>query len=1157
MRTGGDILEDDLARLLQRWPGGLSARRIGAMLNQPAHLVMGRLVTLQKGGRARLKNGGLWQWIGPLPRALDISSPRASRIGVSPVTAGGRLPDPRQGILSQTRWASFRKLCLYYAECVRLEDRAKVYEYAEKENLKFLTLGHGIDWHSLSSGASIAITAPAQWAEFIRHISGHRSSPRLFVGAPLDVMVFRSNDGEPVKIVSPVFVIQVEHRVEDGRLYLQPVSSVEVNYGWLEKRFKNQDDRRVFMELVGLESPEPENEQGLRAGAMPDLPQIVGAMFRAYRKDWKEFCDLDKLAASPPLQELDQRGIYNRAVIISQPTLKYASRLYEELLWLAQTVPDEDLDRTALTHLFPHEPAAAPVPDIPGESKDEPRRLADVAEYEGLNPQQRVACQYASTSPLSVVTGPPGTGKSRVVAQTMANAAIAGSTVLFSSRNHQAIEAVVPRLNELVSPDMLVIRLARPFGDASPETLAQSLVSMLAGPRPADILDRIGAAVSELDGLLERRLGAERKRQQVFELYQEIDDAEVLYERAFSSLPAGLRAVVSTCAKVPPEMEIHRIGTALEALLTPPTAWVARILWRIRRWLRAKQWLAAAGRLDQEFCQAVGQPPAEIPAISDSMGMSLFLKTLMTWADVSRCAATGVRLVKLRDALQLLPGLEECHEQYSLFQHMVSEATAKVLKLVSLSYGAGLSGDVRQRFAEVRGELQAAGSNLDRISRKVQKALTSCFPALLKALPLWATANLSVGRNVPRAAGAFDLLIIDEASQCDIASVIPLLFRASRVLVVGDPMQLPHISSLSKDLDLRLRARFDLTDVTFGRYAYTVNSFFDLAFSDQKLQAAIQLQDHHRSHPAIAGYSNETFYKKTLRIMTNVDGLRCPARAGQACSGFVWTSVPADAEAAAGGGSVSKGQVQSILCELRRLREDRFPGSVGVVSPFRAQAIRIRDMVSQEFGPDIPSHWRFHADTADGFQGDERDVILLSLPGGPDMPRGSLWFLGEGKNRFNVAVSRARALLHVFADQNWCRDCGIPHIQALHRAWETHVAQIATPFRADLIGPVWEPKLADALRSAGIPFQQQYPASGRYLDFAVFHNKTKLDVEVDGESYHRSSDGLRKIDDLYRDLMLIGNGWKVIRFWVYQLREDMDACVRKIQAVLGQDGKEE
>jgi len=88
------------------------------------------------------------------------------------------------------------------------------------------------------------------------------------------------------------------------------------------------------------------------------------------------------------------------------------------------------------------------------------------------------------------------------------------------------------------------------------------------------------------------------------------------------------------------------------------------------------------------------------------------------------------------------------------------------------------------------------------------------------------------------------------------------------------------------------------------------------------------------------------------------------------------------------------------------------------------------------------------------------------------------------------------------------------------------------------------------MRNAGIDFRQQYPTCGRYLDFAVVRENVKLDIEVDGEAYHRSLDGTRKIDDLYRDLALIGNGWKVLRFWVYELREDMDACVERIEAAL-------
>jgi very-short-patch-repair endonuclease len=58
-------------------------------------------------------------------------------------------------------------------------------------------------------------------------------------------------------------------------------------------------------------------------------------------------------------------------------------------------------------------------------------------------------------------------------------------------------------------------------------------------------------------------------------------------------------------------------------------------------------------------------------------------------------------------------------------------------------------------------------------------------------------------------------------------------------------------------------------------------------------------------------------------------------------------------------------------------------------------------------------------------------------------------------------------------------------------------------------------------------------------------NPLKIDIEVDGDC-HRNPDGTRKIDDIWRDIQLHGLGWKVMRFWTYQLREDMEACVDKI-----------
>lgn len=100
-----------------------------------------------------------------------------------------------------------------------------------------------------------------------------------------------------------------------------------------------------------------------------------------------------------------------------------------------------------------------------------------------------------------------------------------------------------------------------------------------------------------------------------------------------------------------------------------------------------------------------------------------------------------------------------------------------------------------------------------------------------------------------------------------------------------------------------------------------------------------------------------------------------------------------------------------------------------------------------------------------------------------------------------------------------------------------------------LIGPVWEPAFAQALWTAGLKIIQQYPAKGYFLDIALVSEDRAclLNVEVDGRSTHCGRRGRRKIKDVIRDATLQQAGWYVKRFWVRELMEDMDSCVRQVE----------
>ena len=163
------------------------------------------------------------------------------------------------------------------------------------------------------------------------------------------------------------------------------------------------------------------------------------------------------------------------------------------------------------------------------------------------------------------------------------------------------------------------------------------------------------------------------------------------------------------------------------------------------------------------------------------------------------------------------------------------------------------------------------------------------------------------------------------------------------------------------------------------------------------------------------------------------------------------------------------------------------------------------------------------------------------------MPPGSLGFIKSNSYLMNVAVSRARALLIIVGNKEWASQCGVKHIERLAKP-RVQLAKVALTGKYHPHESPWEKKLYDALVSRRVWAEPQRPEMGRRLDLALVNEnkKRKIDIEVDGDAYHRNPDGSRKIDDVWRDIMMKAAGWNVMRFWVYQLREDMDACVEKI-----------
>ena len=433
------------------------------------------------------------------------------------------------------------------------------------------------------------------------------------------------------------------------------------------------------------------------------------------------------------------------------------------------------------------------------------------------------------------------------------------------------------------------------------------------------------------------------------------------------------------------------------------------------------------------------------------------------------------------------------------------------------------------------------------------------FPKIASILPCWAVTSLSArGGRVPFEPQFFDLLVIDEASQCDIASALPLLFRARRVVVIGDPMQLKHISTLRKQQDQQLLAKHELLD-DYPSWAYSVRSLFDLASSLCRSEDIVALRDHHRSHADIIEFSNKEFYEKRLRVATNYERLLLPQHGEPAVR---WIDVRGQTIRPSTGGALNEIEALAVVREIERLINQGYRGTMGVISPFRAQANRIRDLLHSNDRIAVQlANANFLSHTVHQFQGDERDLMIFSPAVSSGVSDKTLGFLRNTPNLFNVAITRARGALIIVGDKSYALNCDVQYLArfAAHAEKVSERSELRAPLPpigSDPDYPAvanqeqvsdWERLFYRELYTNGIRTIPQYNVEQYVLDFAVIEGERRLNIEIDGERYHRNWDGELCRRDQIRNQRMMELGWDVLRFWVYQIRDDRSQCVARVK----------
>jgi len=281
------------------------------------------------------------------------------------------------------------------------------------------------------------------------------------------------------------------------------------------------------------------------------------------------------------------------------------------------------------------------------------------------------------------------------------------------------------------------------------------------------------------------------------------------------------------------------------------------------------------------------------------------------------------------------------------------------------------------------------------------------FNIVLKALPIWICKSVDIANIVPLEEGLFDLLIIDEASQCDIASSIPLIYRAKSIVIVGDPNQLRHISFISNHKEKITKEKYELTDLSL--------SYRDKSILDQVNEAinsqdnVIFLDEHFRSMPDIINFSNNQFYSSQLKIMTDrliekeYDNLiiKVVEKGERNTKGENYFEAKEIIDA-----------VKDVIDQEIALSNQNC-STIGVISPFTFQVKLLKKIIKEAVDTKAIVKHKILIGTPFKFQGEERDFVYLSLTIDENTHHGSLRYL-ERPDVFNVSITRAKKSQEVF-----------------------------------------------------------------------------------------------------------------------------------------------
>ncbi len=763
-----------------------------------------------------------------------------------------------------------------------------------------------------------------------------------------------------------------------------------------------------------------------------------------------------------------------------------------------------------------------------------------------LSKNQETAISNAFNSRISYVQGPPGTGKSHTISGIIMASFLLNKKVLVVAQKHNALDVVRNKIADFYDENLSVPFIY--FNKEEKTELKNDLIALCnQGVPEKKELDLLNLHINKTEERLKQYLAT--KQRKVKTLSIALNDYADFYEKNEEFMEQK-KIVFNN-----PVFD-KSLTSNLAPLKTENIEFIKKVRNIENKYFEFQNLTVydkiQLDRLEKQFNDffEIKKPIKFFDLIKNRLCASF----LEDWFDISwqlgNTESLRYKLTEYQFVSSMTYDIVNIEKEVKKIQQLLFKQYHKKKLFVSLLN------------KEVNNEIQKFGKMLhwNRGDKVLEKMEQINYEALLNAYPIWLSEIRNIGEIIPNQAELFDVVIVDEASQVNLAEILPIFYRAKHICIVGDHKQLGLNAagltfSLSKKFDKIIWNKYKPSDIDFEtanqrNLTITKASILDLLRSEENKETFkyVMLDEHYRSLPGLSAFNNKEFYENKLKVMTEV-----PNKSLVSCFAALKVEGVRD-------GKVNKVEAEEVVNAIKFILGKKVPKqkelefkdkiklnsfvpnvpTIGIISAVRDQVEYIKDLLDEFSEEDFMKH-RLVCGTPEEFQGDEFDVVVMSSTTDEDSRNNGHY---ANENRFNVASSRARCFtVFVYSDvgkipmyDNYLKHFGMSGKKELDTTnilgWSFSEKKIKAKF--DLLISKVLNEIVDEIFVEGqqsIKIFNQIPSCGqKELSFVLYNPSNQKFVAIESAGVFKPGEEEGIYSDIHLDRLSILKkaGWKVL-----------------------------